>query len=231
MIAQNVERVRLQIAEALRRSGRQSEEGCLIAVSKTVSEAQILQAVDAGIMDFGENKAQEARIKIPALDSFRLRWHMVGHLQRNKVKYIYDLVDRVHSLDTVELAKEIHRESEKKGRVMPVLVQVNISGDVAKYGVVPSRLEGLLKGLSNFDGIKIDGLMTVVPYHTDPEKSRVHYARLRELRDRILALNIERVDMKELSMGMTNDFHIAVEEGATIVRVGTGIFGSRSKQG
>ena len=227
MIAENFEWVRSKIEDALQRSGRIAEDVRLIAVSKTVSEMRILEAIEAGAVDFGENKVQEACSKIRAFNHFKVGCHMIGHLQRNKVKYIYDVFDRVHSVDSFGLAEEIHREAKKRGRVMPVLVQVNIARDGKKYGLDPNLLEGVLKDLSYYDGIQIDGLMAMIPYDSNPEKSRVYYAKLRELRDRIAALKIDHIFMKELSMGMTHDFHIAVEEGATMVRVGTAIFEKR----
>ncbi|MDH5458925.1 MAG: YggS family pyridoxal phosphate-dependent enzyme, partial [Nitrospinota bacterium] len=176
----------------------------------------------------GENKVQEARDKIEALGTESYHWHFIGHLQRNKVKYIPGLFELIHSVDNSELAEDIHRYSLKHDLVTPVLIQVNVSGELSKSGVPPSKLEELLDMLISLNGISVRGLMTIPPFDPDPEKSRKHFAALRKLRDRMKKVNIENIVMDELSMGMSNDFEVAIEEGATWVRVGSAIFGDRA---
>ena len=227
MIAQNLEIVRLRIAKALEQSRRPPGSARLVVVSKTILISGIREAIQAGAIAFGENKVQEARSKILELKQQKLTWYLIGHLQRNKVKYIFDLFDRIDSVDSVELAESIHHFASKRGTVMPVLIQVNIAREEAKFGVEPEDLESLLRKVSKMSGIRVDGLMTITPKDPDPEKARPHYARLKELRDRMDSLKIENIKLRELSMGMTNDYIIAVEEGATMVRVGTAIFGKR----
>ncbi|HKI48712.1 MAG TPA: YggS family pyridoxal phosphate-dependent enzyme [Desulfobacteria bacterium] len=228
LIADNLAAVKERMAEAARKAGRKPNAVRLVAVSKTVPVERI---AEAGAMDgcvFGENKVQEARDKIEALRKESYHWHFIGHLQRNKVKYIPGLFELIHSVDNSELAEEIHRHSLKHNLVTPVLIQVNVSGETSKSGVNPGDLEELLEMLVSLNGISVRGLMTIPPFDPDPEKSRKHFAALRKLRDRMLKVNIENIAMDELSMGMSNDFEVAIEEGATWVRVGTAIFGDRT---
>lgn len=228
LIADNLAAVKERMAEAARKAGRKPNAVRLVAVSKTVPVERI---AEAGAMDgcvFGENKVQEARDKIEALRKESYHWHFIGHLQRNKVKYIPGLFELIHSVDNSELAEEIHRHSLKHNLVTPVLIQVNVSGETSKSGVNPGDLEELLEMLVSLNGISVRGLMTIPPFDPDPEKSRKHFAALRKLRNRMLKVNIENIAMDELSMGMSNDFEVAIEEGATWVRVGTAIFGDRT---
>lgn len=228
LIADNLVTVKERMAQAARKSGREPDAVRLVAVSKTVPVERI---AEAGAIDgcvFGENKVQEARDKIEALGTESYHWHFIGHLQRNKVKYIPGLFDLIHSVDNSELAEDIHRYSLKHDVVTPVLIQVNVSGESSKYGVLPNNLEELLDMVISLNGISVRGLMTIPPFDPDPEKSRKHFAALRKLRDRMRKVNIENVSMDELSMGMSNDFEVAIEEGATWVRVGTAIFGDRT---
>lgn len=228
LIADNLTSVKERMAEASRKSGREPDAVRLVVVSKTVPVERI---VEAGEMDgcvFGENKVQDARDKIEALGTDAYHWHFIGHLQRNKVKYIPGLFELIHSVDNSELAEEIHRHSLKHDLVTPVLIQVNVSEEVSKSGVAPKDLEELLDSVVSLSGISVRGLMTIPPFDPDPEKSRKHFAALRNLRDRMQKVNIENVCMDELSMGMSNDFEVAIEEGATWVRVGTAIFGDRA---
>ena len=228
LIADNLAAVKERMAEAARKAGREPNAVRLVAVSKTVPVERI---AEAGAMDgcvFGENKVQEARDKIEALRKESYHWHFIGHLQRNKVKYIPGLFELIHSVDNSELAEEIHRHSLKHNLVTPVLIQVNVSGETSKSGVNPGDLEELLEMLVSLNGISVRGLMTIPPFDPDPEKSRKHFAALRKLRNRMLKVNIENIAMDELSMGMSNDFEVAIEEGATWVRVGTAIFGDRT---
>ena len=227
LIAQNFETVLLKIAAALKRSGRPPGSVRLVAVSKTVSPDRIRQAIEVGLLEFGENRVQEAQSKISELRKSGLIWHLIGHLQKNKVKYIFDLFDRIDSVDSLELAESIHLGAQKRGMVFPILIQVNVAREKAKFGLDPDKLETVLKRLSGMNGVRVEGLMTITPFDPNPEKSRPYYAKLRNLRDQMLSLGIENIEMQELSMGMTNDFSIAIEEGATMVRVGTAIFGER----
>ena len=227
LIADNLAGVKERMAEAARKSGREPNAVRLVAVSKTVPAERIEVGGIEGCV-LGENKVQEARDKIEALGTESYHWHFIGHLQRNKVKYIPGLFEMVHSVDNSELAEEIHKHSLKHDVVTPVLIQVNISGEASKSGVLAPNLEELLDMLVSLNGISVRGLMTIPPFDPDPENSRKHFAALRRLRDRMQKVNIENVSMDELSMGMSNDFEVAIEEGATWVRVGTAIFGDRA---
>lgn len=228
MISENLESVKNRIAEALRKSGRPPGSAQLIVVSKQVGDEQILEAVDAGGVLFGENKIQEASGKIERLAGKNIRWHLIGHLQKNKVKFAVGKFEMIHSVDSLSLAEAVHRKSQDQAIVTPVLIQVNVSGEASKFGVSAEEVEGLLRSISGLRGIQVKGLMTIPPFDPDPERAREYFVRLRELRDRIAALGIENISLEELSMGMTNDFTVAIEEGATMVRVGTAIFGARS---
>jgi len=228
LIADNLATVKERMAEAARKSGREPDAVRLVAVSKTVPIERIVEASEMDGCVFGENKVQEARDKIESLGTEAYHWHFIGHLQRNKVKYIPGLFELIHSVDNSELAEEIHQHSLKHDLVTPVLIQVNVSGESSKSGVLPSKLEELLDMLISLNGISVRGLMTIPPFDPDPEKSRKHFAALRNLRDRMRKVNIENIVMDELSMGMSNDFEVAIEEGATWVRVGTAIFGDRT---
>ena len=227
LIADNLATVKERMAGAARKSGREPDAVRLVAVSKTVPAERIEVGGLEGCV-LGENKVQEARDKIEVLGTKSYHWHFIGHLQRNKVKYIPGLFELIHSVDNSELAEDIHRYSLKYDLVTPVLIQVNVSGESSKSGVHPSGLEDLLDMVVSLNGISVRGLMTIPPFDPDPEKSRRHFAALRNLRDRMRKVNVENVFMDELSMGMSNDFEVAIEEGATWVRVGTAIFGGRA---
>lgn len=227
MIAQNLEYVKARIAESAAAAGRDPDTVRLVVVSKEVPVEKIIQAHEAGADLFGENRVQEARDKIARLGRDGIHWHFIGHLQKNKVKYIFDLFDLIHSVDSAELGEVIHRQSLQRSRITPILIQVNVSGEAAKFGVDPDRLEATLRAVSKMEGVRVKGLMTIPPFDPDPEKSRRYFSRLRELRDRLSRLEIERIALDELSMGMSSDFQVAVEEGATLVRVGTAVFGPR----
>jgi PLP dependent protein len=226
LIADNLAAVKERMAQAARKSGREPNAVQLVAVTKTVPAERIEVGGIEGCV-LGENKVQEARGKIEALGTESYHWHFIGHLQRNKVKYIPGLFELIHSVDNSELAEEIHKHSLQHDLVTPVLIQVNISGETSKSGVKPNDLEELLDMIVSLNGISVRGLMTIPPFDPDPEKSRKHFAALRGLRDRMRSVNIENIAMDELSMGMSNDFEVAIEEGATWVRVGSAIFGAR----
>ena len=200
----------------------------LVAVSKTKPAARVREAVQAGVTCLGENYIQEAREKIQALADAPVSWHFIGHLQRNKAKYAVQLFDLIHSVDSIRLARELDKEAAKKDKVQPVLVQVNVSGETTKSGVEIDRCIDLVRSMAGLAHISVQGLMTMPPYFDQPERARPYFADLRRLRDRIDAAAIPGVAMTELSMCMTGDFEAAIQEGATLVRIGTAIFGARS---
>lgn len=198
----------------------------LLAISKTFPVDSIREAIECGQLVFGENKIQEAVGKIEELKDAGIDWHFVGHLQKNKVKYVPGRFSLVHSIDSLELAHKLHQESEKQGLVTRILIQVNVSGEASKSGTPPENLKVILERAREYSGISIEGLMTIPPFDPDPESARPWFRELRELRDdvnKVFGLNL-----KHLSMGMSRDFEVAIEEGATWVRVGTALFGGRS---
>ncbi len=226
MIRENLETVRKNIAEACRRAGRNPDEVTLIAVSKTKPVSLLWEAYNAGAREFGENKVQELTDKLPALPS-DIRWHMIGHLQRNKVKYVVGKAALIHSVDSLRLAEEISRESVKQNILTDILLEVNIAGEESKFGISPEDLLPLTEQIAELSGIRIKGLMTVAPFTEIAEENRRYFQKLKQLSVDIADKNIDNVSMNILSMGMTGDYTVAVEEGATCVRVGTGIFGER----
>ena len=226
MIRENLTDVERRIKEACLRCGREPSSVRLIAVSKTKPAEMIQEAIAAGILDFGENKPQELRDKYDILPK-NLRWHMIGNLQRNKVKYVVGRAVMIHSLGSDELAESIEKEAEKKDLIMPVLAEVNMAGESSKSGLTPEETEAFLRRVSSMKHLKVKGLMTIAPMTEFPEENRVYFRELRNLAVDIARKNIDNVDMYELSMGMTGDFEVAIEEGATHIRVGTGIFGER----
>ena len=226
MIKENLADVERRICAACERSGRSRSEGELIAVSKTKPVEMIREAYDWGIRTFGENRPQEIMDKYPQLPG-DIRWHMIGHLQRNKIKYIIDRVCMIHSVDSLRLAQAVDEEARRHDVVMPVLVEVNVAGEASKDGVAPEEAEMLIRQISTLANIRVQGLMTIAPFTEKPEENRVYFQRLRKLSVDIKAKNIDNVNMCDLSMGMTGDYEVAVEEGATMIRVGTGIFGER----
>ncbi len=227
MIRENLNRVRAGIETACERASREPSEVTLIAVSKTKPLEDLQEAYGAGVRDFGENKVQELVEKAAAMPQ-DIRWHMIGHLQRNKVKYIVDKVWMIHSVDSLRLAEEISREAQKKQTEVRILVEVNAAQEESKFGVSPSQTEELVRQIAVLPGIRICGLMTIAPFVTDPEENRKYFKQLKKLAVDIEGKNIDNVSMNFLSMGMTGDYLVAVEEGATFVRVGTGIFGERN---
>jgi pyridoxal phosphate enzyme (YggS family) len=227
MIKENYFEVNEKVGKACDRAGRNRDGVTLIAVSKTKPLEDLREAYEAGARDFGENKVQELVDKIPQMPE-DIRWHMIGHLQRNKVKYIVDKVYMIHGVDSLRLGEEISKEAVKHGVTVRILIEVNVAGEDTKYGVSPEEAPQLAIGLSKLPGISLQGLMTIAPYVTDPEENRLIFAKLRQLAVDISEKNIDNVSMNVLSMGMTGDYEVAVEEGATFVRVGTGIFGERN---
>jgi len=225
-IVSNIMNIRQRMAAAAERSGRNPADIQLMAVSKTVPPERIREALNAGITWFGENYVQEAREKIPAIGQ-NASWHMIGHLQTNKVKYVVHLFDWIHSVDRLELAKELDKRAAQNQRTLKVLIEVNVSGEASKNGMEPSRVLEFVRQISVLPNLSVQGLMTMPPYSDNPEDARPFFIALRRLRDEIASENIPGVQMKELSMGMTDDFEVAIEEGATIIRVGRAIFGER----
>jgi hypothetical protein len=231
MIGENIAEIRRRIDRACRRAGRNPGEVTLLAVSKTFSAEAIDEALAAGVKDIGENYVQEVLAKREKLIHRDVRWHFIGHLQSNKVKYIAEWIHLIHSVDNVGLAREIDRRALQAGRRIDVLIEVNTTGEQSKFGVKPDAAVAFVKSLEPFANIRVAGLMTIGPFLPDPEGSRPMFRTLRALRDDIAGLHQANVDMQHLSMGMTGDFEVAIEEGATIVRIGTAIFGKRTKTG
>lgn len=226
MLRENYDDVEKEIAEACSRVGREKEEVRLIAVSKTKPMSMIEELYEHGCRDFGENKVQELVEKYEALPK-DIRWHMIGHLQRNKVKYIVDKVYLIHSVDSLRLAEEISREAVKKQVTVQILIEVNVAQEESKFGLKTEETEELVEAVSKLPGISVRGLMTIAPYVENAEENRQYFQKLKQLSVDIMRKNIDNVAMDFLSMGMSGDYCVAVEEGATYVRVGTYIFGER----
>lgn len=227
MITENLEQVRKNIDEACRMAGRDPKEVTLIAVSKTKPVSMLKEAYDAGARCFGENKVQEIMDKHPQLPE-DIQWHMIGHLQRNKVKYIVDKVSMIHSVDSLRLAQTIEQEAAKHNVCVPVLLEVNVAQEESKFGLKMDEVLPLIETIADFPHIKVQGLMTIAPYVENAEDNRDFFRQLKKLSVDIEAKNINNVSMSVLSMGMTGDYQVAVQEGATMVRVGTGIFVERN---
>jgi len=225
-IAENLARVKEQIAKAAVRSGRRPDSVKLVGVTKTVDVDRIKEAVSAGLQILGENYVQEARDKIKEVGG-EVSWHFVGRLQTNKAKYAVKLFDMIQTVDSFKLAKELDRRAQPLGRKIPIIIQVNLASEVSKGGVKPSECISLIKQISVLANLQIRGLMTMPPFFDQPERARPYFAQLRELSQEIARTQLPRVEMNELSMGMSGDFETAIEEGATLVRVGTAIFGER----
>lgn len=226
MIQDNIRQVEENIKAACIKSGRNPEEVKLIAVSKTKPVSMLEEAYAYGCRDFGENKVQELIDKYDKLPK-DIRWHMIGHLQRNKVKYIVDKVYLIHSVDSVKLAQEISKEAVKKNVTVSVLIEVNVADEESKFGATCEEAVNMVEEIAKLPGLLIKGLMTIAPYVENAEENRQYFEKLRQIYVDIIRKNIDNVCMEELSMGMTGDYRVAVEEGATCVRVGTGIFGER----
>ena len=226
MIKDNIKQVEERIQAACDRSGRKREDVTLIAVSKTKPVSAIYEVMETGIIDYGENKVQELTDKIETI-SEPLNWHMIGHLQRNKVKYIVDKVKLIHSVDSLRLAEQINQEAMKKNVDVDILIEVNIADETSKFGLNTEEVIDLIKKVSTLQNVHIKGLMTVAPFTDNPEENRPYFRNLKQLAVDINCKNIDNVTMSVLSMGMTGDYEIAIEEGATMVRVGTGILGER----
>ena len=227
MVAENLAQVQKNIEESCGNVNRDPGEVTLIAVSKTKPLEMLREAYDAGARVFGENKVQEIVDKYDHMPS-DVKWHMIGHLQRNKVKYIVDKVAMIHSVDSFRLAETIEKEAAKKNVTVPILIEVNVAQEESKYGLKPEEVLPFIEEIADFSHIQIKGLMTIAPYVENAEENREIFRELKKLSVDIAAKNINNVTMSVLSMGMTGDYMVAVQEGATMVRVGTGIFGARN---
>ena len=227
MVAENLIQVQKNIEEACKKVNRDPNEVTLIAVSKTKPVEMLKEAYEAGARVFGENKVQEIVDKYDQMPS-DVKWHLIGHLQRNKVKYIVDKVAMIHSVDSLRLAETIEKEAEKKNVVVPILIEVNVAEEESKFGLKPEEVLSFIEQIADFSHIQIKGLMTIAPYVENAEENREIFRELKKLSVDIAAKNINNVTMSVLSMGMTGDYMVAVQEGATMVRVGTGIFGARN---
>ena len=226
-IAENIKEIRANIDEAARRSGREPKDVLLLAVSKTVEVSKIKAAVECGLDELGENRVQEIMEKYEPMGP-DVKWHLIGHLQTNKVKYIIDKVKLIHSLESLKLAEEIDKQAKKHEITADVLVEINMAREESKFGILPEQAEEFIRELANLGNIRVRGLMTVAPFVENGEENRVYFRNMKQLLVDINAKKINNITMDILSMGMTGDYITAVEEGATIVRVGTGIFGSRN---
>ena len=226
MLRENLQEVEERIQEACRRAGRDRSEVTLVAVSKTKPVSMLKEAYDLGVRVFGENKVQEIREKYEALPK-DIEWHMIGHLQTNKVKYIADKISLIHSVDSLRLAETIEKEAVKHNRIVDILLEVNVAEEESKFGIKTSEVLALAENVVQLPHIRLRGLMTIAPFVENPEKNRAIFANLHELYVDIKDKNIDNGTVSILSMGMTNDYEVAIEEGATMVRVGTGIFGAR----
>ena len=227
MLKTNLEMVRQKISQAAEACGRRPEEVRLVAVSKTMPKEKLAAAVEAGVETLGENYVQEAQEKFNALYALPVSWHFIGHLQSNKAKYVVKIFDLIHSVDSLKLAREIDKQARKIDKVQEILVQVNISEETTKSGVLAENALELVREISYLGNVAVKGLMTMPPFFNAPEKVRPFFRNLAQLRHRIENEGISHVCMEELSMGMTGDFEVAIQEGATLVRIGTAIFGER----
>lgn len=230
MLKENYDAVAKKVEEACEKVGRNKDEVTIIAVSKTKPLSNVVELQQEGVMDFGENKVQELCEKYESIEH-PVRWHLIGHLQTNKVKYIVDKVSLIHSVDSLKLAKQISKEAVKKSVTVPILIQVNIAKEESKFGLEDTKdVFELVEEVSKLPNVKIKGLMTIAPFVDDPEENRPYFRQMHQLFVDIEQKNFDNVSMDTLSMGMTNDYEVAIEEGATMIRVGTGIFGARSYQ-
>lgn len=226
MLASNLQEVERKIMEACDKAGRAREDITLIAVSKTKPVPMLQEIYNLGVRDFGENKVQELTDKEPQLPA-DLRWHMIGHLQRNKVKQVIDKAVLIHSVDSVRLAKAIEAEAAKKDIIVQILLEVNVAEEDSKFGLKLDEVIPAVEEIATMPHVRIKGLMTIAPFVENPEENRTVFAQLQKLSVDIAEKNIDNVSVDILSMGMTNDYQVAIEEGATMIRVGTGIFGER----
>lgn len=227
MIKENLDSVHQRIKRSCKKTGRDINEITLVGVTKTIPPETIKKALGYGLKDLGENKVQELLTKKDEING-NINWHLIGHLQRNKAKYIVDFVHLIHSVDSLELAYEIDKQARKAKRQVPVLIQINTSNEDSKFGVEPENALTLTKQVAELENLKVSGLMTIGAFFSDPEMVRPCFKNLRLIFEKIKLLGLKNIEMKHLSMGMTHDFEVAIEEGATIIRIGTAIFGERN---
>ena len=227
MVKDNYKYIRQQVDDTARQCGRNPEEITLIAVSKTKPLADIEELIEIGVSEFGENKVQELCDKYEHV-STPVHFHLIGHLQTNKVKYVVDKACLIHSVDSIKLAKELQKEAEKKNCIAEILIEVNVAEEESKFGLKVSEVIPFVEEIATYPNIHVNGLMTIAPFVENPEENRKHFRALKQLSLDIISKNIDNIDMNVLSMGMTNDYKVAIEEGATMVRVGTAIFGARN---
>lgn len=225
-IKENIEVIKKEIETICLERNRDPKDVTLIAVTKTVGIERIKEAIDAGITDIGENKVQELMDKYEDLRNYA-NFHLIGHLQSNKVKYIIDKVKLIHSVDSLKLIDEIDKRAKKSNKIVNILIQVNVAREETKFGIDINEVDDYIEYASKFDNIKVQGLMTIAPYYEDPEKTRPIFRILKEKFDELANIKYNNVEMKYLSMGMTNDYKVAIEEGSNMIRIGTKIFGER----
>ncbi|MBP1924889.1 pyridoxal phosphate enzyme (YggS family) [Sedimentibacter acidaminivorans] len=224
----NIDNILNRVEQAAKISGRSIEDITVIAVSKTVDAEKAKQAIEGGLSNLGENKVQEFVNKYEQLSDMNIKWHMIGHLQKNKVKYIIDKAELIHSVENIDLANEINKRAKQNEIVSKVLIELNIGEEDSKFGINAENVYDFIKEVSKYDNIMVMGLMTVAPYAEDPEEVRWVFKKMKDIYNNICKMQLKNTDMKYLSMGMTNDFEIAIEEGSNMVRIGTAIFGSRN---
>ena len=224
----NIEKIKYEISEAVKKSGRKLEDINLIAVSKTFPSEMVEQAYDVGVKNFGENYVQDFLSKFDNLKDKSINWHFIGHLQTNKVKFIFDKIYMLHTLDSLKLAEKLNKRLEQENKTLNVLIQVNVGKEITKYGIEEDKVDDFFEKMDNFKNLIVKGFMTIPPFFEEPEKVRPYFVKLRKIYEKFLKYNNgKNLDIEHLSMGMTNDFKIAIEEGATYIRIGTAIFGKR----
>ena len=226
-IIENIDDILKKIDDTCKKTGRNSKDITVIAVSKTVDSKRAKEAVEAGVENLGENRVQELVKKYDELADTDIKWHMIGHLQKNKVKYIIDKTVLIHSVESIELAEEINKRAIKNNLTSNVLIELNIGEEESKFGINEDNIYDFVKNMEQFENIKVLGLMTVAPFCEDPEDARWVFKKMKNINDKISTMNLRNTEMKYLSMGMTNDYEVAIEEGSNIIRIGTAIFGAR----
>ena len=226
-IIENIDDILKKIDDTCKKTGRNSKDITVIAVSKTVDSKRAKEAVEAGVENLGENRVQELVKKYDELADTDIKWHMIGHLQKNKVKYIIDKTVLIHSVVSIELAEEINKRAIKNNLTSNVLIELNIGEEESKFGINEDNIYDFVKNMEQFENIKVLGLMTVAPFCEDPEDVRWVFKKMKNINDKISTMNLRNTEMKYLSMGMTNDYEVAIEEGSNIIRIGTAIFGAR----